>query len=66
MAIKKLSKEDAKALAKKMGINFSKDFFELSMSDKETLVSIAKLKGYRKPSTASGSTARYFFEYLTK
>jgi hypothetical protein len=29
-------------------------------------VALAKLVGYKKPASASGSTARYFFEYLKK
>lgn len=62
----KISKTEAKRLAKKAGINFKKDFFELSNSAKGDLVHIANLKRYRKPKTASGSLARYFFEYLKK
>jgi hypothetical protein len=30
------------------------------------ITAIAKLAGYRKPTTARGSTARYFFQHLQK
>jgi hypothetical protein len=67
MAKKKITIGDAKDLAKKYGWDFSKDFYEQStISKSEELNAIAKLLGYKKPSTASGSTARYFFEYLKK
>ena len=62
----RITKTEAKRLAKKAGINFNKDFFITSNSQKQDILSIAKLKGYRKPKTASGSTSRYFFEYLKK
>jgi len=57
---------EAKRLAKKAGINFSKGFFEQKRSAISELPAIAKLKGYRKPKSGSYSTARYFFEYLQK
>jgi len=58
---------EAKKLAKKAGWNFSKDFYEQgTISQKEDLKAIAKLKGYRKSKTSGGSTARAFFEYLAK
>lgn len=61
---KKLSKEDAVRLAEKMGVDFEKDFYAQSFG--EELTNIAKLVGYRKPKSASGSTGRYFFYYLQK
>jgi hypothetical protein len=66
MAKNKLTKTDAKNLAKKLGIDFSKDFYELSNTHVSELVALSKLVGYKKPKTASGSTARYFFNYLNK
>lgn len=63
---KKISKTAAKQLAKKQGINFRQDSSKLSISDKDFLSSLAKLQGYRKPKTASGSLGRYYFEYLKK
>lgn len=63
---KKISKFEAFELAKKIGIDFDKDFYEQRRSDIEELSAIAKLAGYRKPSSASGSLGRYFFEHLEK
>lgn len=63
----KLSKCEAKRLAIKQGWDFNKDFHaQSSMSKGEDLVAIAKLAKYKKPVSASGSTARYFFTYLSK
>lgn len=64
MKKKKISKSEAKKLAIKMGVDFSKDFH--AQSKGEELAAIAKLAGYRKPKTASGSIGRYFFSYLEK
>lgn len=64
---KKLSRCEAKKMAKRMGWDFNKDFHaQGTIADKTELTALAKLKGYRKPKTASGSTSRYFFEYLRK
>jgi hypothetical protein len=63
---KKITKQDAKNLAKKVGVDFTKDFHQQPMSVATELASIAKLKGYKKPANANGSTARYFFNYLKK
>jgi hypothetical protein len=65
-AAKKVSKYDAKIMAKNEGINFNKDFFELSNSEKNILLEIAKKQGYRKSKNAPGSTARMYFEYLDR
>lgn len=69
MARKRISIDEALRLARKSGWKFGKtqDFHAQSSSSKNAdLVAIARLKGYRKPKTASGSTARYFFEYLNR
>ncbi len=62
----KISAYAARDLAEKAGINFHKDFFVLSASEVDTLLTIRKLTGYRKPKNASGSTGRYFYHYLQK
>jgi hypothetical protein len=60
MAKKKMSAAEAKEYAKGYGWNFSKDFYEQSTTSMSAeLAALAKLVGYKKPSTASGSTARY-------
>ncbi len=62
----KLSRNEARRLAEKMGINFNRDFFTLSRSEVSTLLDIRKMVGYRKPKNANGSTGRYFYAYLQK
>ena len=64
MAKKKISKKEAYKVAKKVGVNFNKEFHAQSFG--EELSAIAKLAGYRKPKSASGSTGRYFFYHLDR
>jgi len=66
MARHTISKFEAYELAKKAGIKFHKDFYQHSLSETGELAAIAKLAGYRKPVTASGSTGRYFFYHLQR
>ena len=63
---KKANKAAIKATLSAQGIDFTEDFHTLSSSKVELLVEAAKACGYRKPSSANGSTARYFFQHLTK
>ena len=62
----RLSKYEACKLAKKSGADFNKDVYQQPISVKSDIATIARLAGYRKPKTASGSTGRYFFEHLQK
>jgi hypothetical protein len=48
------------------GIDFAADFHTLSQSQACALADAARAHGYRKPRNANGSTARYFFAYLTR
>ena len=67
MAKKKMSIAEAKEYAKGYGWDFSEDFYSQNSSSKSAeLAALAKLVGYKKSAIASGSTARYFFEYLKK
>lgn len=59
----KITKQEAKRLAVKAGIDFSRGYHQLSNADVDKLLAIRKLNGYRKPVSASGSTGRYFFYY---
>lgn len=61
----KLSKQQAKSYLQSKGINFSSDFHSLSHSQQSLIAEVARKAGYRKPRTASGSTARYFFKHLS-
>lgn len=62
----KISKIEAYRLAKKAGANFNKDVYVHDTSILSDLAAIAKLAGYKKPQSASGSTGRYFFEHLDR
>lgn len=63
---KKISPAEARKLAEKIGVDFKKGPFEQRVSAMAELAAIAKLAGYRKPKSASGSTGRYFFEYIKR
>jgi len=64
--VRKITKQEARRLAQKAGIDFRKDYHQLRDSEVDTLLSICKLTGYRKPAGANGSTGRYFFRYLQR
>jgi len=67
MAKKTISKQMAFYMAKEHGIKFSgDDDKDCSVSDLIYLSKLAKSSGYKKPSTSSGSTGRYFYYYLYK
>lgn len=67
MAKKRMSKTEAIRLAKVYGIKFTGSYHaDCSTSDGEYLAALAKLVGYKKPASANGSTARYFYEHLCK
>ncbi len=63
---RKLSNCDAKKMLKKMGINFSKESYELRMSEMAEVVAVAKLAGYPKRKDAPGSRGRMYFELLAR
>ncbi len=64
--VKKITRLEAKRLAVKAGVDFSMNFHALRPSQVDTLLTINKLVGYRKPKNANGSTGRYFFYYLQR
>lgn len=64
---KKLSHEEAKRLLASEGIDFSRDYHaDVSMSDAVRIAEVAKMAGYRKSKNAPGSTARMYFQYLSR
>ena len=63
---KQADKSVVKATLSAQGIDFAEDFHTLPSSKVDLLVEAAKACGYRKPASASGRTARYFFQYLSK
>jgi len=62
----KISKFDAYQAAKQAGVVFGKDVHEQRLGAMNELAELAKNAGYKKPTSASGSTARYFYEHLEK
>lgn len=63
---KKISPQEAKQLIQSDDIDFGRDFFELSSSEVQRVLEVAKLAGYRKRKDAPGSTARMYFQYLSR
>lgn len=63
---KKLTPQQAKATLIADGIDFRDDFDVLSSSAVSRIVEVAKAAGYRKSKNAPGSTARMFFQYLSR
>lgn len=67
MAKKRMDKAEAIKLAKAFGIKFTGDFHaDVNSSEASYLSDLAKVVGYKKPASASGSTARYFYDNLCK
>lgn len=62
----KLSKSEAIEQAKTYGIDFSKDVFEISISDKSFMAELAKKARYKKSKTSCVSTGSAFFLNLKK
>lgn len=56
----------AAALALLPGLDLTADFHALGSDTVQRLADTARAVGYRKPKNANGSTARYFFQYLTR
>ena len=64
---KKLDHQEAKRLLESEGIDFTRDYHAVvSMSQGNRIAEVAKLAGYRKSKTAPGSTARMYFQYLSR
>lgn len=63
---KKISPQEAKQLIQLDGIDFRRDFHELSSSEVQRILEVARLAGYRKSKNAPGSTARMYFQYLNR
>lgn len=59
----KITRKTAKTLLKNV-INFNNDFHQCPLSSRGLLVKFAKLTKYRRPQTATGSLALYFFNHL--
>lgn len=66
MARKKLTPEQAKAMLMADGMDFTQDFHALGSVAVGRLAEVAKMAGYRKSKNAPGSTARMFYQYLSR
>jgi len=66
MSKQKLSPQKARALLEAAGVSFAKDFHALGSADVQLILDTAKLAGYRKSKGAPGSTARMYFQYLSR
>ena len=62
---KHLTRQQCKKLLTVYGVDFKTDFHTLSVNVCEVLATMAKKSKYRKPASANGSTARYFFNHLS-
>jgi hypothetical protein len=64
---KKMTPQEAKRLLESEGIDFSRDYHaSVSMSQGNRIAEVAKQAGYRKSKGAPGSTARMYFQYLSR
>ena len=63
---KKISPAEAKQQLVADGVDFSQDFHALPSYELHRLADMAKLTGYRKRKDAPGSTARMFYQYLSR
>jgi len=64
---KKLDHHEAKRLLESEGINFTRDYHAgVSMSQGNRIAEVARQAGYRKRKDAPGSTARMYFQYLSR
>jgi hypothetical protein len=63
---KKISPREAKQLLKSDGIDFGRDFHELGSQEVQRILEVARLAGYHKRKDAPGSTARMYFQYLSR
>lgn len=63
----KINHHEAKRLLESEGIDFSRDYYaSISMSQGNRIAEVAKQAGYRKRKDAPGSTARMYFQYLSR
>jgi hypothetical protein len=64
---KRMTHAQAKTLLESAGINFKRDYHEgVSMSDANLIAEVARSAGYRKRKDAPGSTARMYFQFLSR
>jgi hypothetical protein len=65
-ARKKIDPHEAKQRLEAAGIDFSRDFHTLPSREVDLVLGAAHTAGYRKSKGAPGSTARMYFQYLSR
>jgi len=65
-ARKKIDPHEAKQRLEAAGIDFSRDFHTLPSREVDLVLGAARTAGYRKSKGAPGSTARMYFQYLSR
>jgi hypothetical protein len=65
-ARKKIDPHEAKQRLEAAGIDFSRDFHTLPSREVDLVLDAARTAGYRKSKGAPGSTARMYFQYLSR
>lgn len=65
-ARKKIDPHETKQRLEAAGINFSRDFHTLPSREVDLVLGAAHTAGYRKSKGAPGSTARMYFQYLSR
>lgn len=66
MARRKMTRAQARQLLSDSGVSLDWDYHHLSSRAVDKVLAVAKLYGYRKSPTASGSKARMFFQLLQR
>lgn len=62
----RLTPDDAKDVARRYALDLSANFHALNSEAVSRVLAAADERGYRKPSGANGSRARYFFYHLVR
>lgn len=65
----RLNPSDARQILNRLGVSYDdarRDFHRLPSDAVESLLTEAKVRGYRQPANANGSRARYFHAHLVR
>lgn len=63
---KKIDPLEAKRRLEAAGVDFTRDFHTLSSREVDLILEVARAAGYRKSKGAPGSTARMYFQYMSR
>jgi len=62
----RMTRETAQDILARCHLSATPNFFTLSSSDREGILMEADAVKYRKPKSANGSRARYFYAYVLR